>query len=579
MVMAPSPMASSSSSLKLIAIAVLLVSYPLSLLVFPPSSSSVHRSKSKPSSPSRRRLQSPPSSSSPSFSCSSALEVPSERRCDFSLARCSGGEGGGGLINYAAIHFCLLSGSHRLSLPALILILLFHFYVLVSAARDHFTPVVTRLAAHLRLSPSMAAVTLLALGNGSPDLFASVAALRGGHPRIGLAAILSAGAFVSSFVVGAVAILAAPFPLDPGPFVRDVFFYILAASALFYVYLSAEIFLWQAVGFILFYLFFVGFVFWMDLGADESKEKEVERETAPAAQGEDGETRKKKALYLDTTDMESGQATINIEEIEFGWSPRRVLGKVMQIWEVPVSTILKLTIPSPSRWSRFYISANIGLCPLILLHSLDSFIALDKQIVFFIPQMQFPLWFVVLLVSFSLALVHFIFEREPTETEWLPGTLVAFMMSVFWISTTAGELLNCLETIGIIMKLPPAILGLTVLAWGNSVGDLVADVALAKAGQPAMALAGCFAGPMFNMLVGLGTAMVIQTASVYPGAYELRFHVSIVTAFVFLLLSLMGSLLVVTWFRFRVPKFWGFWLVGIYLLFTAVSLVIAGIPG
>nr|CBX25306.1 hypothetical_protein [Oryza brachyantha] len=63
---------------------------------------------------------------------------------------------------------------------------------------------------------------------------------------------------------------------------------------------------------------------------------------------------------------------------------------------------------------------------------------------------------------------------------------------------------------------------------------------------------------MFNMLVGLGTALVIQTARVYPKAYVLEFHVGIVVAFVFLLLSLMGTLLVVTWTRFRVPRFWGY---------------------
>ena len=96
--------------------------------------------------------------------------------------------------------------------------------------------------------------------------------------------------------------------------------------------------------------------------------------------------------------------------------------------------------------------------------------------------------------------------------------LAAFIMSVFWISTTAGELLNCLAALGSLLEVPPALLGLTVLAWGNSVGDLVADVAVAKAGQPAMAMAGCFAGPMFNMLFGLGTALVIETASVYPEA-------------------------------------------------------------
>lgn len=111
----------------------------------------------------------------------------------------------------------------------------------------------------------MGAVTILALGNGAPDVFASVAAVRGGHPRTGFGAILSAGTFVSAFVVGFVTIYSAPFNVDPAPFVRDVFFYLIAALFLFYVYLSAEIFAWQAIGFVGFYVFFVGFVFWMDL--------------------------------------------------------------------------------------------------------------------------------------------------------------------------------------------------------------------------------------------------------------------------------------------------------------------------
>uniref|UniRef100_A0A2N9FD77 Sodium/calcium exchanger membrane region domain-containing protein n=1 Tax=Fagus sylvatica TaxID=28930 RepID=A0A2N9FD77_FAGSY len=141
----------------------------------------------------------------------------------------------------------------------------------------------------------------------------------------------------------------------------------------------------------------------------------------------------------------------------------------------------------------------------------------------------------VLFASSSLAVLHFVIEKEPPKTEHVPVLLIAFVMSVFWISTIAGELLNCLEALA-------ALLGLTVLAWGNSVGDLVADVAVAKAGQPAMAMAGCFAGPMFNMLVGLGTALVIQTSNVYPNAYELHFHVGIVTAFFFLLLRGMQLL-------------------------------------
>lgn len=75
------------------------------------------------------------------------------------------------------------------------------------------------------------------------------------------------------------------------------------------------------------------------------------------------------------------------------------------------------------------------------------------------------------------------------------------------------------------MGLSPAIMGVTVLAWGNSIGDLVADVALARAGEPVVALAGCYAGPMFNMLIGLGLALTIKTAFMYPQPYGMQ-HLS-----------------------------------------------------
>ncbi|KAK7284332.1 hypothetical protein RJT34_19077 [Clitoria ternatea] len=494
------------------------------------------------------------SSSSPSSTRRSLLISPSSSSCSSES---------NGLINYQ----CLFPQHSIISIPLLSLFLLLHFYILITTAQHHFSILTTKLASHLNLSPSMAAVTLLSLGNGAPDVFSSLAALRAGQYRTGFGAILSAGTFVSALVVGFVAIYAAPFSVDPAPFVRDVLFYLIAAMFLFYVYLSAEIFLWQAVGFVAFYLFFVGFVFYMDLGIADRREKSY-----PDLEGQ-----KESAAAVDCDVKASG----SVADEKRASGLRGAIRLISKVWELPVSTLLRLTIPqpAPSQWSRFYASANIALGPLALLYACNSFIPFNYPVVFLLSNNHFPLWSVVLMTSFSLAFLHLVMEKEPPKTEHLPVVVVAFVMSVFWISTTAGELVNCLEALGMLLKLPPALLGLTVLAWGNSVGDLVADVAVAKAGHPAMAMAGCFAGPMFNMLVGLGSALVIQTANIYPKAYELNFHVGIVIAFVFLLLSLMGSLLVITWSRFRVPRFWGFCLVGIYVAFMVVSLVIAMFSG
>ncbi|XP_042502663.1 cation/calcium exchanger 5 [Macadamia integrifolia] len=556
-----------SSSIKTFATSLALLSTLLFFLVFS------HSSPPKPSHPlstsilSRRFLLNNTSFPPP---CSSILQIPSQQRCSFSISHCGGDSNG--LFNYSSLHFCFFRENSFLSISSLSLIILLQFYILVRTAQDRFSVVVTKLAIHLNLSPSMGAVTLLALGNGAPDVFASVAAVRGGHPRTGLGAILSAGTFVSAFVVGFVAIYAAPFSVDPAPFVRDVLFYLIAALSLFSVYLSAEIFLWQAIGFVGFYVFFVAFVFWMDLRV-EARGKDDEAAMVF------GEVRKGSTSKV--SDCENGEGMGILEEQKTGSGCSETLGKVSRMWEIPVSVLLKLTIPQPelSEWSRFYISANIALCPLAILYTCSSFIPLNHKIVFLLPYNHFPLWSVVLFSSSSLALLHYALEKEPPKAEQMPVIIISFMMSVFWISTVAGELLDCLAAVGTILELPPTLLGLTVLAWGNSVGDLVADVAVARAGQPAMAMAGCFAGPMFNMLVGLGTALVMQTMDIYPTAYELRFHVSIVIAFVFLLLSLMGSLFVVTFFRFRVPRFWGFFLVGLYCLFIMVSLIIAKITG
>lgn len=82
--------------------------------------------------------------------------------------------------------------------------------------------------------------------------------------------------------------------------------------------------------------------------------------------------------------------------------------------------------------------------------------------------------------------------------------LIGFFVAVLWIATLAGELVAMLELWGAVLGLSSSFLGMTVLAFGNSMGDIVADIAAAKAGRSNMALTACFGGPVFNLLIGLG---------------------------------------------------------------------------
>lgn len=59
-----------------------------------------------------------------------------------------------------------------------------------------------------------------------------------------------------------------------------------------------------------------------------------------------------------------------------------------------------------------------------------------------------------------------------------------FLVAIVWIYLIANEIVALIKLWGVLMGLSDAILGLTVLAWGNSIADLVADLSIAKQGKP-----------------------------------------------------------------------------------------------
>jgi sodium/potassium/calcium exchanger 6 len=86
--------------------------------------------------------------------------------------------------------------------------------------------------------------------------------------------------------------------------------------------------------------------------------------------------------------------------------------------------------------------------------------------------------------------------------------VLAFVQAIVWLNVSASALVQVCVVVGVIFGLEPALLGATVLAWGNSVPDLINNMAMAKDGFPSMAVAACFASPLFTLLVGMGGALI-----------------------------------------------------------------------
>ena len=193
------------------------------------------------------------------------------------------------------------------------------------------------------------------------------------------------------------------------------------------------------------------------------------------------------------------------------------------------------------------------------------------------------------LVCSLVALVILLFTTTPTDPpRWRPLLcFVGFAVSIAWISTVAEEVVGVLKALGVILNISDAILGLTIFAVGNSLGDLVANITVARLGFPVMALSACFGGPMLNILLGIGIsgfAMMSRAADKrhdhHPQKefkykpYELEVGGTLLVSGVVLLVTLVGLLICVPMNNWRMDRKIGWGLVALWVLATVGNVVL-----
>jgi sodium/potassium/calcium exchanger 6 len=171
---------------------------------------------------------------------------------------------------------------------------------------------------------------------------------------------------------------------------------------------------------------------------------------------------------------------------------------------------------------------------------------------------------------------------------------VGFVVSISWISTIANEVVGVLKALGVILGISDAILGLTIFAVGNSLGDLVADITVARLGYPVMALSACFGGPMLNILLGIGLSGLYMTITEsnkkhtkHPNKnlkykpYQIEVSSTLAISAVTLLVTLVGLLIVVPLNKWKMDRRIGWGLIALWTASTIGNLIveITGIGG
>lgn len=513
-----------------------------------------------------------------------------------------------GLVNYLVTVYCHFSRFTLLGFVVLFVWWLLLFIGLAVAAEQFFVPALTVMAKTLRMSDSIAGVTFLAFGNGAPDIFSAIAAIsnsKNGDNSLAFGALLGAGVFVTTAVAGCV-ILARPFRCMERPFLRDVIFYIVATFGAFYVTYDAQITAIEAACFILLYAAYVITV--VAAGAIYRRQKSrLQRldvnESAPAdgpairtddcqhcpsehvqpsrslqASGSSASSAEDQPL-LGSHDRSSARACLRAFRKEINpiqkkeWTEKAVFGKLLLIGKALPRFVLTITVPVVDQsapldnWNRYLATLQCLLGPIVG--------------IFLINQWQmtitgnFVLSELVLILSIVLAAIVWFVTSNEAPPKWHAAfAFFGFIVSILWIYSIANEIVNLLQMFGVALNISNAILGLTLLAWGNSLSDGIANTTTALKGFPRMGLAACFGGQFFNLVLGVGipfTMLAIKTGepiSLTPFDFKLAILMG------FLALSLIVNITVVPLvLRFEMTRRYAIVLIVIYVAFLVIALL------
>ena len=77
-------------------------------------------------------------------------------------------------------------------------------------------------------------------------------------------------------------------------------------------------------------------------------------------------------------------------------------------------------------------------------------------------------------------------------------------MRVWGTALLPPQVVGMLSLLAALCHIPSAVMGLSLLAVGNALGDFFSNLSLTRRGASTTALTACFASPLFNMLLSFG---------------------------------------------------------------------------
>ena len=519
----------------------------------------------------------------------------SNSKCDFVLSYCGEESTYFDLIGF---YYCTLDQSLLLIILLALPWLSFCFYWLASTSEKYLEPSLSLGAATLGLSQSLAGVTIIALANGMPDIISAYAAGNSKGPHglnIVFGSLFGASIFSISIVLSVLLYYSRNLQLPGKVIIRDCIFYVLADVYILYLGTLSEIQLVHISGIFLFYALFVIFTVYQEIQMHRAHDlslsihdisrlasmNNVFNDQIELVKHRDVSPKFDHPLVLNSQilDLEVHQARVpsfkllfqqdlsmhdsindDITHNDGKWR------KVVKYLELPLDIVRDLTIPVIRRTKidKLLIPLYPLFAGILVMWQLEYIYNYGDNVLF---------WVMFVSVAAVLGATLHLISKNRRGIEILSWVFIPLsaIISIVWLQVVANLLLDLLILIKIGSSLPSQVIGLTLIAWGNSLGDMFIGIALAKKGLGVMAISGIFAGQLFNLQIGFGLVLLNQTGiirlNLFTHSNEDRINLILV---LFSLIGLVCTLIYGSLKKFKFNNTYRYYLMGFYLIFCIV---------
>ncbi|XP_070287848.1 sodium/potassium/calcium exchanger 2 isoform X10 [Myotis yumanensis] len=495
--------------------------------------------------------------------------------------------------------------------------MIYMFIALAIVCDEFFVPSLTVITEKLAISDDVAGATFMAAGGSAPELFTSLIGVFIAHSNVGIGTIVGSAVFNILFVIGMCALFSREIlNLTWWPLFRDVSFYIIDLIMLILFFLDNIIMWWESLLLLTAYFVYVIFMKfnvqverWVKQMISCNK---VVKVAAPEAQAKSSTVRDKdeptlpakprlqrggSSASLHNSLMRNSIFQLMIHTLDPLAEGRfrekasilhKIAKKKCQVdenerqngaanhvekIELPNSTSTEVEMTPSSDASEPVQNGNLS-------HGIEAAEAQTtetgddeddqplslawppnprKQVTFLIVlPIVFPLWLTLPDV------------RKPSARKFFP---ITFFGAITWIAIFSYLMVWWAHQVGETIGISEEIMGLTILAAGTSIPDLITSVIVARKGLGDMAVSSSVGSNIFDITVGLPLPWLLYTMihRFRPvGVSSNGLFCAIVLLFIMLLFVILSIALC----KWRMNKVLGFIMFGLYFVFLVLSILL-----